>query len=48
VLYMSGYTDTAIVNDGELEANIAYLPKPWLPEQLARRVREVLDEKKPS
>jgi PAS domain S-box-containing protein len=48
VLYMSGYTDTAIVNDGELEANIAYLPKPWLPEQLARRVREVLDENKPS
>ncbi len=48
VLYMSGYTDSAIVNDGELEANIAYLPKPWLPEALARRVREVLDDKKPS
>ena len=48
VLYMSGYTDSAIVTDGELEANIAYLPKPWLPEALARRVREVLDDKKPS
>ncbi len=43
LLYMSGYADQAIVHHGLLDANIAYLPKPFTTEAIARRVREVLD-----
>jgi len=43
VLYMSGYTDAAVMRHGKLNANAAYLQKPFAPEVLARRVREVLD-----
>jgi len=43
VLYMSGYTDNAIVHHGILDSGIAYLQKPIVPGTLARRVREVLD-----
>jgi PAS domain S-box-containing protein len=46
VLYMSGYAEGALASGGELDADIAYLPKPWVPEVLARRVREVLDHGK--
>ncbi len=44
VLYLSGYTDEAIAHHGVLHAGIELLHKPFTPDALARRVREVLDK----
>ena len=44
VLYMSGYTDEAIVKTGVLEEGKPFLQKPFTPMQLAKKVRAVLDE----
>ncbi len=43
VLYMSGYTDEAITHHGALDAGAAFLEKPFTPDSVARKVREVLD-----
>ena len=42
VVYMSGYTDDAVVRHGILEEGIAYLQKPFTPASLARKVRLAL------
>jgi CheY-like chemotaxis protein len=44
VLYMSGYTDDVIVNRGVLAEGTAFIQKPFAPDVLARKVREVLDD----
>jgi two-component system cell cycle sensor histidine kinase/response regulator CckA len=45
VLYMSGYTEDAIVNHGVVDEGIAFLEKPITPNTLAQKVREVLDSR---
>jgi len=43
VIYMSGYDENAIVHKGELDSEIAFIPKPFSPTELIRRVRVELD-----
>jgi two-component system, cell cycle sensor histidine kinase and response regulator CckA len=43
VLFMSGYTDEAVLRHGVIDASPAFLQKPFSPIGLARKVREVLD-----
>ena len=42
VLYMSGYTNDAIVRNGILESKISFIQKPITPDALARKVKETL------
>ena len=43
VIYMSGYTEEAIVQHGVVKAGIAFLNKPFTSEALGAKIREVLD-----
>jgi DNA-binding response OmpR family regulator len=44
ILYMSGYTDNAIVHHGVLARGVNYIQKPFTMDGLTRKVREVLDK----
>jgi two-component system cell cycle sensor histidine kinase/response regulator CckA len=46
ILFTSGYTDDAISHHGVLETGVEFLAKPYTPAILARKVRQLLDEKK--
>jgi DNA-binding NtrC family response regulator len=43
-IYMSGYTDDAVVRHGIREAAVAFLQKPFSLDMLARKVREVIGQ----
>ena len=45
VLYVSGHTDDAIVRTGVLEEGKPFLQKPFTPVQLARKIREILEDR---
>ena len=42
VLYMSGYTYNMIAENGTLEEGLSFLQKPFTPQGLTQKVREVL------
>ncbi len=43
VLFMSGYTDDVIGKHGVLEEGVSFIAKPFSPEALAKRIRDLLD-----
>jgi len=43
ILYMSGHTDNAVIHQDILEIGAPYIQKPFTPDGLSRKVREVLD-----
>jgi two-component system, cell cycle sensor histidine kinase and response regulator CckA len=45
ILFTSGYTDDAVAPQGVLEPGVAFVPKPYTPGVLTRKVREMLDDR---
>ncbi|MGI8819820.1 MAG: ATP-binding protein [Chthoniobacterales bacterium] len=48
ILYVSGYSDNDIGDHGVLDTRIDLLQKPFRPEALARKTREVIEERSPA
>ncbi len=42
VLYMSGYTEDAIIHEGRLDPGIHFISKPFRRQEIARKLRDVL------
>ena len=45
ILFMSGYTDDAVIRHGVIELGANFIQKPFSPVALAQKVREILDTK---
>jgi DNA-binding response OmpR family regulator len=45
VLYMSGYTDADVMERGLLDPGAPFLAKPFTPDELAQRIRDLLDRR---
>jgi PAS domain S-box-containing protein len=43
IVFMSGYTDNAITHQGVLDEGIAYIQKPFTPQTLAEKIRQILE-----
>jgi DNA-binding NtrC family response regulator len=43
VLYTTGYTRNAVIHNGMLDRDVAFLAKPFTIDQLAHKVRQTLD-----
>ncbi|NLH49193.1 MAG: PAS domain S-box protein [Myxococcales bacterium] len=48
VLFMSGYTEKIIAEQGVLDESVNFLPKPFTIESLTKKVRETLDQPRPN
>ena len=44
ILFTSGYTDNAGIRKGALDVGMGFLSKPFTPEALVRKAREMLDQ----
>lgn len=47
VLFTTGYTRNAIVHQGRLDADVRLLAKPYTQQDLAKKIREMLDDSRP-
>jgi two-component system cell cycle sensor histidine kinase/response regulator CckA len=47
ILFTSGYTEDTVAHEGVVDAAVEFLPKPYSPSSLCRKVRELLDAPQP-
>jgi hypothetical protein len=45
VLFTTGYTRNAIVHQGRLDADVRLVNKPYTQQELARKIRALLDQR---